>query len=215
MANIAQSRVWVMQTMQNVMRYPNTVPNPTFDIFLTGYIHYFNVDEDSECNKWSFGAIPWFVPGSHQPKLSYPLRRDLNNLVQEINNQYSLAVSDVNREIRPKGSTAHFVDISTFFDGHRFCEPSFSFTDQYYNRDIWIWNLSPNIPDGSVEDYPTINSTFSQGFVEEMFVGGLFNDSLGGIRMRPFHPTGGGHTAIANQILLAIKDAKLTGTIWE
>jgi hypothetical protein len=205
--------IWMQGTMADAIA--NIVPNPTFDLFLTGYVHFFNTDEDSQCNNWSFGAIPPFIPGSNQPKLSYPLRRDLNNLVQQVNNQYSRAVTNVNEAGIPKGSKAHFVDISPFVDGHRFCEEGYSFNDQYYNGDMWIWNLSPNIPLGEVADYPTINSTSSVGFTDQTLEDGLFNDTLGGIRMRPFHPNAAGHAAIQNEILAAMKDAKLTGTIWE
>jgi len=204
---------WMRGTMQDVML--KNPPNPTFDLFLTGYVHFFNTNENAQCNSWSFGVWLPGIPGNRRPLLSYPLRRDLNDLVQKVNEQYSAAVDNLNKAAILKGSRAHFVDISPAFDTHRFCEDGYSYRDQYYNGDMWIWNLSPNIPTGQVADYPTVESVFSTGFVDTIMASGIFNDTIGGVGMRPFHPKTVGHQAIQNEILAVMKAVKLAGTIWE
>jgi hypothetical protein len=217
-ARIRDARGWITGTMLDVMQQPNTKPDPKFDIFLLGYAHFFNDAQDSPCNKWSFGAIPWWVRGSHQPKLSHPLRRDLNDLVEQLNNQYRAAVRDITNGNRaPKGSRAHFVDISPGFNGHRFCEPEHQwFFQQYYGTWVWIWNLSPDTPDNMRQDYPEKQSASSGAFVATIEQSHLiaFSDKEPGVISRCFHPKIDGHKAIKDLVLTAIKDAKIAGTIW-
>jgi hypothetical protein len=214
-SRIPQAMGWIKDTMQDVMSQENTRPNPTFDIFLSGYVHFFNADQDSQCNGWSFGAIPLV----HQPKLSYPLRRDLNDLVQQLNDQYRRGVDALNSNwwLHPSKSRAHFVDISPGFNAHRFCEPQHTWRNQYYSDDVWVWNLSPDTPSGQEADYPDIPSAANSAFQGMIEAQGLFNIAWdkSGIMFRPFHPKKNGHNSIKDAMLAAIKDAKIAGTVWE
>jgi hypothetical protein len=52
--------------------------------------------------------------------LSVALRQELNGLVLKLNNATQAAVERVNREVG--SDQVHFVDVSPYFDNHRWCE---------------------------------------------------------------------------------------------
>ncbi|KAF2666115.1 SGNH hydrolase [Microthyrium microscopicum] len=185
------------------------------------YVKFFNQD-DTACNDLSFGAIPGWL-GGRQPKLSQELRRALNGLVDAINSQYYWAVWDVNvldGYRHPSGSNDHYVDVSPQFEGHRFCEPGKSKDDNYHSDDVWLWNLSTDVPqDKNNQDWPNgpgqetdkIQALIAQGGL------GTFDSSgsggSGGIGTPMFHPKEAGHTAIKDQVLNAIRGAGIAGIV--
>lgn len=163
-----------------------------FKVFLTGYVHYFNVDPDStRCNDQSFGPIL-----GHRPKLSMELRQAINGLVDQVNNIYRSTVASMGNP------NIQFVDISSGFNGHRFCEPK---NDDYDNEDdkqegnTWIWNFHYFWPDG------VDNGTAPAG---DPIFSDTPSDSTGrGEIARIFHPTRLGHGAIKNIIKDALRKA--------
>jgi len=161
---------------------------PGFKVFLTGYAHFFNVDDDAtDCNDQSFG------PGLHRPKLTMVLRKAINNLVEQINTAYSNVVASMNNP------DIQFLDISPGFDGHRFCEPG---QDNYDNEnsnqegETWIWNFHWFWPNGvdngtaPADEIDPASSDFSRGEIA-----------------RIFHPTRQGHGAIKEIVKIAVRKA--------
>lgn len=132
----------VFDTLNKTLLHDNAKPQPELHVFVMGYVHFFNEDEDSPCNKETFELFPGIF-GTHAP-LTYKLRRDLNALVESLNNELKAAAdafqfsSDL-----PQGTHVHYVDISPQFNGHRFCDlKDGKLPDQYLSEDVWIWNLS-------------------------------------------------------------------------
>lgn len=219
-------------TLEAIVDYPSIKEyrfGNKFDIYVTGYVHFFNVDT-TDCNEWSFGA-PVFSGTRHYPKLSQVLRRDINDLVERVNSVYRRAVADFNQVGSNSPNTvATFVDISPSFNGHRFCELGHNSDDQYNSADVWIWNLSSHIFSGKARDGiasipneqvwtgddndPKIMDSVIQQIQTS---GGMFiTDPLGGsdpseiqpvlgVKARCFHPTHKGHESIKNTVLTAVK----------
>lgn len=73
--------------------------------------------------------------------------------------------------------------------------------DQYFNNDVWLWNVSPPLltsgdPDTFLQQYPidpTIGPFSRTGKVKD------------GWQQRPFHPKEVGHTAIKDAIIAQMK----------
>jgi lysophospholipase L1-like esterase len=215
---------------KKIVESPNINNGNKFDIYLTGYVHFFNVDT-TDCNSWDFGAPVLPSQTQHHPLLSQELRTDMNDLVQRVNDAYSQAVHDYLYDPSiPTNVDVTFVNITPIFDGHRFCEAGHTRDDQYNSPDVWIWNLSTHlfsgkaavdgVPDPTDPNYPTDQSDIlSQQLAQSLSVGGLFDldDATGtlsnptgvqpfiGMKSRPFHPTHSGHAAIAQVLIDVIK----------
>lgn len=78
---------------------------------------YFNYFHPSYCPHWY-----WACYGSGIIWLTVALRQELNGLILKLNNVTQAAVEQVNEEIG--SDQVHFVDVSPYFDGHRWCDPS-------------------------------------------------------------------------------------------
>ena len=129
----------------------------------------------------------------------------------------------------------HYVSITEGFNGGRFCEPGFSYNDQWYNDDVLLWNLNLWASTQNVTDEGTIsaadqgtpvntttNTTQLQppaGVNDTLVPGNLTawsgalgcgggNDVDKGWCRRPFHPKSKGHTAIKNSIIAALQADK-------
>lgn len=68
--------------------------------------------------------------------LTVALRQELNGLVLKLNNVTQAAVEQVNKDIG--SDQVHFVDVSPYFDGHRWCEA---------NDDPNVHEPNPDNPD--------------------------------------------------------------------
>lgn len=191
----------------------------TFDLYISAYVHFFNVDTD-DCDGWTFA--PWFAAGF--PKVVKELRVRMNDLVEKFNN----AQSDVIKNYQPPaGYKIHHLDTTTRkFDGHRFCEVGHSFEDQFYSADVYLWNLSWN--DGKVEVVAPTNATANpkrMGVPPGMedtdpstltvSPGGNGPNAQSGSGVgwvsRPFHPKPLGYQGMKDYFIQTLKDDKLPG----
>lgn len=224
----------ILDAMKQIIDAPNIQQRISdsqyFDIFLTGYAHFFNVDT-TDCNDWTFGVFGY-------PKLGQQLRNAMNALIQDVNVAYSQAVDAFNGDSsKPPHVTATYVDISTNFNGHRFCEAGHSLDDQKNSPDVWLWTLSSHVFTGKAldpsspppptnlpwvdnagtpipEDTPAADQLVQDAIAQY----GLFNalspspttpagllQPLLGITSRPFHPTERGHAAVKDAVAAVLK----------
>lgn len=112
-------------------------------LYVTSYPRFFN-DVDKDCDKttfywWSPGYNPAWDP--RKIKLTTDLRRELNGLVDQLNNLIQDAVKEANA-IAPGKDRVHFVDMNPAWEGgakHRFCEAG-DFHEPDENRsDTWFF----------------------------------------------------------------------------
>lgn len=102
---------------------------PSFTIFVTGYAQFFNA-ETKDCDKHSLGV--WW----RGPKLKRKLRRQMNNMVKDVNRKIQESIDVINAGFaEPR---VFFVDYNDAFDGHRFCEPNVTEPD-YKRNDTWFF----------------------------------------------------------------------------
>jgi hypothetical protein len=98
-----------------------------------------------------------------------------------------------------------YIDISPAFDGHRFCEAAHDAdNDQWYNKDVWFWNLNlpgndpPADPEGMNEWLDAESAAWFRQHPSTMKVMG----SMDGLWIgRRFHPKKGGTEVIMNIII--------------
>lgn len=184
-----------------------------FYLYVTGYVHFFNVDT-TWCNTASFGAT------IHSPKLTQQKRVAINNGVQQVNSKYQQIISAYNP---PKSMHVGFVDISPPFSddgGHRFCEVwATSQWSQYYDKNLWFWNLSPTlwsgdnhiaselskVPDEVQTRFPNLTGTLYDFSVVEPY----YTQISEGASLRPLHPTKSGHAAIYQAIVAQLRSDKV------
>lgn len=78
----------------------------------------FNYFKSSYCPHWYQGCA-----GNDNIYLTVAVRQELNELVLKLNNVTQAAVNQANEDINGSGADqVHFVDVSPYFDGHRWCE---------------------------------------------------------------------------------------------
>lgn len=102
-----------------------------------------------------------------------------------------------------------YIDLSSAFDGHRFCEPGSNHNKQYYGDDTWFWNLNyfstREAPaDGNV---PALGPEQLAELQREGILSGSGdgNEVANGWRLRPFHPTAKGNEAIKNTVIQKLR----------
>jgi len=112
---------------------------PTFDLYLSAYVKFFNAETDG-CNDWTF-AHPSVSTG--KPRVVKGLRKEMNDLVDKFNRIQAEVVGSYSHPpfINPETHRLHHETPSDMFEGHRFCESGHTFEDQFYNPDVWLWNL--------------------------------------------------------------------------
>jgi hypothetical protein len=196
--------------------------HPGTKIYVIGYTYFFaDSDEDTWCNDFSF-----VTKTEQRQKLTLELRRDINLLVTEMNNQIRLATQ--------KFKDVGFIDIWPGFNKHRFCEKSHSAWDQYFGNQVYLWNASP---EGVLLNYngqlivrePT-QSEFSKWYNgHDLLYGKFTNDKdevninatqiktqspnqggSPGVILRTFHPKENGHRVIAKAIMERLKNVLKT-----
>lgn len=123
-----------------------------FRLYMSGYAHFWNVDT-TQCNDvtWSYWTR------DNPPYLTQDFRRALNTLTSNLNNAINDAVNRAN--VADSRQPVVFVDYSSAFNGHRYCEDGVTEPDP--NRaDTWLfeWDTTEAItttetdfPDGSIE----------------------------------------------------------------
>ncbi|KAL9115233.1 MAG: hypothetical protein Q9227_001027 [Pyrenula ochraceoflavens] len=215
----AADKVNIFAAIDAVMNYQrHDMSNPDFDLYVTGYAHFFNVDDDSTwCNDQSFGVLPLF----HKPLLSLELRREVNDLTSRLNALYAQAVADKHDK------HIHFVDISPYFgssghDGHRWCEPNQKDPADLFNYDggkSWFFNfqIPKDVPVPCIDSlkssslksstsFPLLNFDIPWDKIADAVPDCLKNYLDSGEFLRPFHPIQQGHKAIEQHIKDAIGD---------
>lgn len=171
--------------------------------FQTTFQFWSTADGSDWCNGESFGANP----NGHQPKLSLELRKQMNELLQVINSKMGAIIAAL-----IPANKAGFIDIDPRFETHRFCEPGSSHRQQYYDDNVYFWNLSPPFatPNDLPEDANLKDIMGGGGGPVDPASGGT-GDLNNGYKMRPFHPKLGGHTEIKKAVIQALKDDKVDG----
>jgi hypothetical protein len=110
-----------------------------FVIYVTGYLGFFNHD-DPDCDKttfhywWAKYNPPW------DPRivlLKKALRKELNDLVDQLNNVIRAAVDDANRD--HGRDQIHFVDIGRKYMEHRWCEAGDFHEPDPGRQDTWFF----------------------------------------------------------------------------
>lgn len=202
-----------LRTLQDLLGQSAVKDNPDFKLYVLGYAHFFNTN-DNFCSQTSFA--PAASLGGNPPKLSQRLRIDINDAVDRANKVIEKVVNDVG-DPRVK-----YIRISHEFDHHRFCEDDHdSKNAQWYNPDVWLWNLnfpSNDPPEGDSRAMDVwISSEMAKFFMENPNVQILSGsgDSGGGggntWTQRPFHPKKGGTEAIKKLIIDQARRDQISG----
>ena len=193
--------------------------NEPFNLYVSSYVRFFN-DTTDACNDWSFAHDRISIG---KPKLVKGLRTVINNMVQQVNNIQADEIKGYqipsHTPFNPK-FRVHSSQPDSIFNGHRFCEPNHTFEDQYYNKDVWLWNLQYyDEKTGEEKGMVTTNNSvefmappagldITQGF--QTVLGADINPNASnpqandvttqqygfGWTARPFHPKFVGHTAL-------------------
>lgn len=203
-----------LNTVRDLLGHPAVKDNKDFKLYMLSYAHFFNVDT-TWCNTVSFAPLAnW---GGNSPKLTQRLRTDINDAVNTVNNILRKVADDVN-DPRVK-----FIDISPAFNGHRFCEANHNFKDQFYNNDVWLWNLNSPANDPPADpslmdlwlnsaELPDHTIFVPTGTISEQGSGGSTGDGPVWTQ-RPFHPKQGGNQAIKDIIIAQAKADKIPGIV--
>ncbi|KAH9905504.1 SGNH hydrolase [Xylariomycetidae sp. FL2044] len=220
-----------LNTVRDILNHPAVKDNQEFRLYILGYAQFFHTG-DNYCNEISFGALAW-LPWGNKPKLTNRLRTDINDGVRRVNEVLGRVAKDVG-DARVK-----FLDVNPSFDTHRFCEDHHNYQDQWYSRDVWLWNLNlprndppadpsgidawlsgGRLPDGTnVTEYPSgtvIGDEMQGGVVSDDFNASSGSGSGGGSptwQQRPFHPKHGGTHAIANIVMAQAMADKIPGVL--
>lgn len=156
-------------------------------LLITGYAQFFN-DETSLCDRITFSRT------RPLDRLTKAKRRALNELVLMLN-QVIRSVAE------SRGAT--YVDIDGLFRGHRFCEPGV-FEPDLQRQETWFFNLAradfetrPTNFDAERDQQEALPTQALQSLPETINCTG-FPDLESA---RTFHPTGLGHTAMAQSIV--------------
>ncbi|RVX73298.1 hypothetical protein B0A52_02940 [Exophiala mesophila] len=165
-------------------------------LLITGYAQFFN-DQTSLCDHITFSRT------RPLDRLTKAKRRALNELVVMLN-QVIRSVAET------RGAT--YVDIDRVFQGHRFCEPGISEPD-LERQETWFFNLprtefgsQPATYDAKQDQQERLAIQTLRAVPNSIGVASFPDlDSA-----RTFHPTGLGHTAMAQSIVQKVLGHRLT-----
>lgn len=217
----------ILNTAQNgrAVNYP-------LDLYVSSYVRFFD-DTTDDCDGWTFAHDRLSVG---QPKVVKGLRKIINDKVQQIND----IQADVIKSYTPPATTPSLPNVHVhnyqpdhLFDGHRFCEKDRTFEDQYYHKDLWLWNLqyydektgeevgvATNKNGVKVMTAPAVVNV-TQGF--QTVLGADTNPDAVipqdqdphtqqygfGWTARPFHPKFDGHKALKDSFIQQMKDDQI------
>jgi hypothetical protein len=187
----------LIETVDDMLKTSAAKARKGFTLYVTGYAHFSNLEDDELCNNASFGARP----GGDKPKLSHALREDVNHL--------TTAMNDKIQEIAGKFQNVKYISVTEGFDGHRFCEKNHALDDQYFSSDVWLWNLV-------APGFGTLAELDSSKWVDWLNKNASDIDPNGGHiwngwHQRLFYPRQQGHQVIANAIIAQMQADKLPG----
>ncbi|SMY24053.1 unnamed protein product [Zymoseptoria tritici ST99CH_1A5] len=153
-----------------------------FHLYVSGYPSGFFNAETEDCENVTFDwqspsyCSSWTCTRPHAWYLYLSIRKDLNDLVVELNDVISAAIQKVNTD---KGvDQVHFVDVGPLFDNHRWCEasddPNFHEPDEdrantWYFLSGWKdipspdWPMTASLPDN---DQMEITALIEQGSIQ-------------------------------------------------
>ena len=205
-----------LATVRDVLGHAAVKNNPDFRLYILGFAHFFNLGTNY-CDNLSFapraeGAIK---AGSHPPNVTNQLRTDFNDAITRVNNVLQKVANNVD------DSRAKFIDISSAFDSHRFCEDHHNEADQWFSNDVWLWNLNspsqdPPTSPSSLTNAWIINGTMPNGISFNSINGTVgVEGTVGGIPFvqRAFHPKTEGSYSIGENLMLAAMADKIPGVV--
>ncbi|KJY00692.1 hypothetical protein TI39_contig316g00001 [Zymoseptoria brevis] len=153
-----------------------------FHLYVSGYPSGFFNAETEDCENVTFDwqspsyCSSWTCTRPHAWYLYLSIRKDLNDLVVELNDVISAATQKVNTD---KGvDQVHFVDVGPLFDNHRWCEasndPNFHEPDEdrantWYFLSGWKdipspdWPMTASLPDNNQME---ITALIEQGSIQ-------------------------------------------------
>ncbi|KAF2111060.1 SGNH hydrolase-type esterase domain-containing protein [Lophiotrema nucula] len=190
----------------------------------TYYPKFWNAATD-QCDSATFNV--WEPQNTDDFKMTKDLRTRMNNLSDKMN---AVILSVVQNWNSNNENRVHYVDIDSYFEGHRFCEDEYNEPWPYINNepngrpDQWIYQLGT--PLGSLQNTDTSAAVgtdelvYAQRFQEALKsgngtlisayapLGDLIDPNAdfttsGGLPLalsKLFHPTSNGQQAIANAI---------------
>lgn len=200
------------QTLLDILDWSTIKGRDDFYLYIVGYAEFFNTSPGSDwCNDQTFGKV-------RKPRLSNAVRSKINELVRDVNSKIAQSVTDLHND------HVKFLDPSPLYDGHRFCEPGHTLSNQYYLNDVWFWNLSPPEDDPNYLNILTqpLLPVWQEAWIDSdlypngtkatqdqimAMVGGSNPYSSG----RTFHPKDGGHTAIKNGMISLLRANNVPG----
>lgn len=196
-------------TLDDILKNEHTKKYKEFFIYVTGYVHFWNVDTEY-CNE-----CVWSVNPGYQTTLSKELRVAMNDAVQKFNERYAATIA----AYKPRaGATVRFVDISHNFNGHRFCEEQNKGTCRTMDmaQNVYIWSLSVTAWDVQQHPKNPFPSMCKQGCTLWDFSvpGNYVDGSSEPSKTRVMHPKEGGHFEISQHLYQKFQEDKLPGTVW-
>lgn len=218
----------ILEVAQN-----NLTSNSPLDLYTSSYVRFFDETTD-DCDKWSFAHDKLSVG---HPKVVKGLRKVINDRVLQVNSLQADIIK--NYKIPPPNLPnvrVHNAQPDGMFDGHRFCEKGATYEDQYYGKDLWLWNLqyydeksgeeiavATTDKDGTKFMTSPAGVDVTEGFQTVLGAdtnpdavipkGGDANTQQYGFgwTARPFHPKFDGHTALKNFFIQQMRDDKVPG----
>lgn len=197
------------KTLKDIMAWPSIKDNKDFRLYVFGYALFFNTNPDSDwCNDEKFSPLPL-----DSLKLDNAKRARINASTKKVNDLIEKSVGDLG-DARVK-----FIPIDHRFDGHRFCEPGMTKNDQYYNNNVWFWNVSD--PDQDPDYLLSLNPLTSaiEAIYRELWLNGKFPNGTAiddaametllspnwGSQARTFHPKLGGNQAMKDALIAQLR----------
>jgi hypothetical protein len=216
----------ILEVAQN-----NLTKGSPLDLYVSSYVRFFDETTD-DCDKWTFAHDKLSIG---RPKVVKGLRKVINDRVLQVNSLQADVIK--NYKIPPPNLPnvrVHNSQPDSTFDSHRFCEKGATYEDQYYGKDVWLWNLqyydeksgeeiAVATTDNNGTKFMTSDANVTQGF--QTVLGADSNpDALipqgndvniqqsgFGWTARPFHPKFDGHTALKKLFVQQMRDDKIPG----
>lgn len=154
-----------------------------FHIYVTSYIGFFNYDE-LDCDKTTFHY--WFAQYNPpwDPRivlLKTTLRKELNDLVDQLNGVIKAAVDDANHE--HGRDQVHYVDINARYGTHRWCEKGdFHEPDPGRKETWWFLSAWPDVAIGEASS--TVRSSTSSAQISVKHIQLSINTNSYGVGQR-------------------------------
>lgn len=186
---------------------------PTFRLYVTGYVKYWNADTD-QCSN---AAWTYWKASAQGNEMTKERRKKMNDLADKMNSVLASVVQNFHNNNEHR---AFFVNYDAAFEGHRFCEQGVTEPSQPGEDRSNTWVFQYNTPVGSLTDTVGLQGPVAEWIqeIKEAFAKDpslKVNDAYAAQAIRPgddfsggaplfiakiFHPTSPGHTAIAKAI---------------